>query len=145
MKLRNEWTNEKPVKSEFTISDEFKISNDELWGQLNNEIFTGSPKEPPLFETQIENCLNLLDFDRIHTVMHYLDWKWVTVDLGPQCPSFVELRAEVKRLLQCCVTDWQKEHRKWHVATGGFSADITQDGFLSIQFILSDADTYWMT
>ena len=92
----------------------------------------------------IENCLNAFNFERVHSVMHHVDWKWATKD-GYQVPTLVQLiLAAQKRLSDA----WDK---KITIESGGIRAVYVEASYedgkleppgLELLFILTQTQSY---
>ena len=90
------------------------------------------------------DVLDDIDFQKIHKVMHYLDWWWATED--ESCvPDIGDLRKQARKLLtEACTKALNNECGQYTVGTGGFRAEakLYEDGFLwmRLSFDLTDAD-----
>ena len=92
----------------------------------------------------IEYCLNTFNFERVHSVMQHVGWKWATKD-GYQVPTLVQLiLAAQKRLNEA----WDK---KLTIESGGIRAVYVEasieDGKLEppgleLMFILTQTQSY---
>ena len=82
----------------------------------------------------VSKCLAHFDFERIHTMMVAVDWKW-SLGSRPEdfkVPTVADLRDCAERLLYAAVRD------KGTVGTGGFEASYTvthERGKLRLMFI----------
>ena len=81
--------------------------------------------------------MDIFDFDQVHKVMVFLDWKWANKNGGLEVPEKYELRSEARRLLKTAIEE------KTTVSTGGFQAEYTENeegGWIDLKFVLSDWD-----
>ena len=92
------------------------------------------PKETPLNKIKKE-ILEYFDFDKVQTVMCYLDWQWA----GCNCvPSTKEIKECAMRLVE------EAYSNKSTVATGGFKAayhfyEDTNEECVELSFYLDEA------
>jgi len=101
-------------------------------------------------QEKIDYLLNHFDFEQVHKVMNFLDWKWATSENDNAIPSMAELRQCARRLL----TDAFREGRKlngvdsydYSISTGGFKASVIkyEDGMVEgeLSFELATWDTF---
>ena len=102
-----------------------------------------------LTDKHYEDLMDILDsieFQKIHKVMHYLDWRWVT-EYGWCVPDIHTLRKKARSLLtEACKQALNNEGGEYMTATGGFRAEakLYKDGFLCMRlsFDLTDADNF---
>lgn len=74
--------------------------------------------------SQIENVMERFQFDKVHTVMTFLDWTWAR---HGSVPTVQELRDEARRQLDEVVSHWIKigsPATGASVASGGFQATL---------------------
>jgi len=91
------------------------------------------------------DILDELDFDKIHSVMKFLDWRWSTSEDGLEVPTISEMRKTCRKYLiltaEHCLTEKSKEY---YTATGGFRFEgrLYDDGFLFLRvaFEVTDHD-----
>ena len=128
------------------------------YGGFNSRYITGSYdcggirlgfKNPFLKEKTSEDEINsavnevmdLFDYERVHKVMEFLDWKWV----GKGVPEIYDLRVESRRLLEKVANKVIEEGEGYYFsATGGFKAEAwkNDDGSLGLRlnFILEECE-----
>lgn len=100
-------------------------------------------------EQVIEDAIDCLDFDKIHSVMEFLDWHWATV-LG--VPTVSQLKMAVRNYLEDLLS--QVGETSYSIATGGFEYSFKvyepnegeADTFdncvnVSVKFVLDDFDS----
>ena len=96
----------------------------------------------PVEKTKIKDILKNFDFERVHSIMKMLDWKWAMVKHDDGIPSVDELKAEAKRLLIDAATE------KTQIATGGFRAVYEADGardddpYIGLEFIAVECEGF---
>ena len=93
----------------------------------------------------IEYCLNTFNFERVHSVMNHVDWKWATKN-GYQVPTLVQLVLAAQKRLNDA---WDKRAT---VESGGIRAvyvepELNTDGKieppgLELLFILTETQSY---
>ena len=96
----------------------------------------------PVEKAKIKDILKNFDFERVHSIMKMLDWKWAMVKNDNGIPSVDELKAEAKRLLIAAATE------RTQVATGGFRAVYEADGacdddpYIGLEFIAVECEGF---
>ena len=89
-----------------------------------------------LIETMVTAVMEDFDFDKVHKVMVYLDWRWTIENDERTVPSSYRLMKTADRLLRECAQYYGD--KEFHaVGTGGFMASL-DNGCLSLQFILTE-------
>jgi hypothetical protein len=92
----------------------------------------------------IDYCLNTFNFERVHSVMTHVDWKWATRD-GYQVPTLVQLILAAQKRLNDA---WDK---KLTVESGGIRAVYVEASYedgkleppgLELLFILTETQSY---
>lgn len=93
----------------------------------------------------IEYCLNTFNFERVHSVMKHVDWKWATKN-GYQVPTLVQLILAAQKRLNDA---WDKQTT---IESGGIRAvyvepELNVDGKieppgLELLFILTETQSY---
>lgn len=84
------------------------------------------------YQSQIDEILDYIDFNRIETAMTALNWRWQ--DLAPDIPT---LRQRARQLLHQVSTLPPDSV----VGTGGFSAYKDADSYLCLSFALTEWNT----
>lgn len=114
-------------------------------GKIETVEVDGDPKFASLFpveRSKIQDILKNFDFERVHSIMKMLDWKWAMVNHDNGIPSVDELKAEAKRLLIAAATE------RTQVATGGFRAVYEADGtcdddpYIGLEFIAVECEGF---
>jgi hypothetical protein len=122
--------------------------------QLLNKL-TGKEEEPKIetVEDMIDDIIECFNFDKVHTAMAALDWKWGGKDGGVSLPNVKELKDTARERLvnaaKARLGSYKSEH--WEVpiisATGGFEAqawcneDKTKITYLRLKFIVAEWDS----
>ena len=91
----------------------------------------------PKQQDALDNIMDNFDFDQVHKVMVFLNWKWANSNGGLGVPEKYELRGEARRLLKMAIEE------KTTVSTGGFIAEYREgevDGWMDLKFVVSDWD-----
>ena len=93
-------------------------------------------KREELIEKMVSEVMEKFDFDKVHNVMVYLDWRW-QIDNGVRTvPSSYRLMKQAESLLWE-VMQYYPDTGFHSLGTGGFMASL-DDGSLSLQFILEE-------
>ena len=127
---------------------------------INNRLFTleekislmgptpTEPVETPSTEVirrkKINECLEELDFERIHNVMKMLNWQWIlhTNDEDRyDVPTISYMKKRVKSMLYECYEEMDKNDEDWKVSTSGFTVRTFKDNNCEVIFEL----TGWYT
>lgn len=89
----------------------------------------------------IDDCIADFDFEKVHKVMEFLDWKWAKND---KVPDIQEMKEHVKSLFDDAVfACFENNEESYHVESGGFEVFIErywddknkQSFFCKISFI----------
>ena len=91
----------------------------------------------PKQQDALDNIMDNFDFDQVHKVMVFLNWKWANSNGSLGVPEKYELRSEARRLLKMAIEE------KTTVSTGGFLAEYREgelDGWMDLKFVVSDWD-----
>ena len=102
-----------------------------------------------LIDKMVTEVLESFDFDRVHRVMRYLDWKWVDGDGTLFFPNHYQLAKKAERLLRDVVQHYECDG--YVCSSGGFIAQINNDSFdddnpddktLTLLFILTETTSF---
>ena len=90
------------------------------------------------YET-IMDCLDEFDFDRVHKVMTFLDWKYSD---STEVPSVEYLRKNARKYLMAVAKEALETKSENICATGGFryEAKLYEDGYLWLRMAFEIAD-----
>ena len=89
---------------------------------------------------KIDNIMENFDFDKVQSVMDYLDWKWVGTKNG--IPTIDEIRDEAKRMLIDAAFE------ETPISCGGLKVTYENDDenpddpFIQLEFILTDCEGF---
>jgi hypothetical protein len=122
------------------------IFNEELNKGIQGEICLQCPQCTPAVEEVIEN----FDFEKVHEVMRWFDWKWDGDNPGelPTTPTVEKMKEVVKDLFRGMEDQIAKGVAKsgtWPDCTstgtaGGFRATIDDDVY-TLEFVLEEYET----
>lgn len=88
----------------------------------------------------VNEVMDLFDYERVHKVMEFLDWKWA----GKGIPEIYDLRVESRRLLEKVANKVIEGEEYYFSATGGFKAEAWKNDDdtlgLRLSFILEDSE-----
>ena len=90
----------------------------------------------------VEGVLQHFDFDKVHTVMKALDWKWCTPCGMAAVPSIQQLVLRASDLLHDAYHGVQETSTRYVISCGGFVAEAEryEDGevLLTLSFVVTD-------
>lgn len=92
-------------------------------------------------DEELKKLDKLLDYEKIRKVMHMLDWKWFQ-NGSMQVPMISDLSDQAHRLLKTVLEKWNKNNKSYFISTGGFQAQVDENGLWQVSFQLTDADNY---
>lgn len=101
----------------------------------------------------INECIDMMNWKRIHDVMTYLNWQWIGEgeDGGAGVPSIDSLIGHTKdNLLRCyemmddnnASKQADEQEEDWMIYSGGIKVRTFPDNNCEVYFILSDASTW---
>ena len=104
-------------------------------------------KEKKHSEDEINSAVNevmdLFDYERVHKVMEFLDWKWA----GKDIPEIYDLRVKSRKLLEEAANKVIEGEEYYFVATGGFKAEAwkNDEGKLELRlnFTLEESENWF--
>jgi len=72
-------------------------------------------------DQHIEEVMDWFDFNKVKTIMNFLNWKWGTEDGGMAVPEIADMRKNVRRYMRELYTKRknEKEVSTW-TGSGGF-------------------------
>ena len=90
------------------------------------------------YET-IMDCLDEFDFDRVHKVMTFLDWKYSD---STEVPSVEYLRKNARKYLMAVAKEALETKSEYITGTGGFryEAKLYEDDYLWLRMAFEIAD-----
>jgi hypothetical protein len=88
----------------------------------------------------VNEVMDLFDYEHVHKVMEFLDWKWA----GKGVPEIYDLRVESRRLLEKVANKVIEGEKYYFSATGGFKAEAWKNDDntlgLRLNFILEECE-----
>ncbi len=91
---------------------------------------------------KIEGILEAFDFDMVHQVMEFLDWKWANDEGDYTLPSTYGLIKQARKMLKEVGEKYLYNGESHSVLNGGFCAVIDNEGDLCLSFVLDEVTTY---
>ena len=104
-------------------------------------------KQAPVFETIESEILDHFNFENVHKVMQFLEWKWFDADNDDLngIPEQHEIRKKARYLLRQAGTMLliEKELPEFTVATGGLKATAYRDSnadtmYFQLEFVVEE-------
>ena len=95
-------------------------------------------------QDKINSILDNFDFEKMHKVMTFLNWRWATIG---EIPDIADLRVSARGLLKEAYNNLGKlPNADYFIQTGGFRAETFRllDGRIdfSLSFVVTDWDTF---
>mgnify|MGYP003291736012 CR=1 FL=1 len=110
--------------------------------EVNSDKDPQDPRERNVRQ-KIQCIMDEFDFDKVHNVMEFLDWKWVGGDCErPYIPTVDRLRDWALDLLT------RSAHERVDISSGGFRAvyqddpDNPNNPYIALEFILTDEEGF---
>lgn len=101
---------------------------------LKGDVFSLSPKEDAL-----SIIMDNFDFDQVHSVMTFLNWRWHHLDGTYSIPSLQAIKDYAKDQLLSCTQKAKNSNTPFTISSGGFSSHYDpQEDFLNLSFILEE-------
>lgn len=132
------------MKTQLTIEVENQEALDKLSKIKGITITSELNTIPSNVQKIIDGIIEDFDFDRVHDVMEYMDWKWY----GKEVPSIEQLKNKALCLLKEVYDGYFKQGSGEYfcVATGGLEAyymyDDGEDCF-ELKFVLTSVNNYY--
>lgn len=108
---------------------------------FKNPFLKETPSEDEI-NSAVNEVMDLFDYERVHKVMEFLDWKWA----GKDIPEIYDLRFESRRLLEEAANKVIEGEEYYFVATGGFKAEAwkNDEGKLELRlnFTLEESENW---
>lgn len=111
---------------------------------MKNKFFIlGFPRKytKDQLKLQVEVIMQDFDFENVHRIMKFLNWKWATSD-GMKVPSIENMKKTAQELLDDVVEESAKTPEHNYIETGGFRASYSNINGMSLQFIAEQAESY---
>ena len=83
----------------------------------------------------IDDIMDSFDFDKVHKVMEFLDWKWANNLKIEEIPEIYEIRKFARNLLKECIAE------KTVIESGGFRASY-ENKILRLDFVVEEYESY---
>lgn len=125
------------------IEDKLNISNSDKVCALTDKW--------EIRKKNIDECIELMDWSRIHKVMKFLDWHWCgeAQNGTPGIPSIESLIAHTRSDLKRCFEEMDKYNEEndgdktdsYSIYSGGIKVRTFDDDNCEVYFILSGAST----
>lgn len=96
----------------------------------------------------IWDIMNNFDFDKVHRVMTFLNWKWALADSEHTAvPDIQQLRDTARNMLTGCASRARKVSGQYTIGSGGFHAHAEYDAasnkvFVKLAFELTEWDNF---
>jgi hypothetical protein len=71
--------------------------------------------------------MNRFNFEQVHKVMTFLNWKWATTSVGYAVPTLNDLMNEAHRQLTMAVDEYYRRDQPpsgMNISSGGFQANV---------------------
>lgn len=73
----------------------------------------------------IEECMENFDFQKVHSIMKTLDWKWFKPNSPDyEIPGIYRIMSFAKNMLEDLVEKSVSEKQSLHSSSGGFTASV---------------------
>lgn len=118
---------------------------------INSDKVCPSTDKWEIRKKNIDECIEMMDWERIHKVMEYLDWCWCgeRQDGKMEVPSIESLITQAREDLERCFDAMDKyneenegdETDSYFIYSGGIKVRTFTDNNCEIYFILSDYST----
>lgn len=93
-----------------------------------------------------KEILNNFDFEKVHRVMEFLNWTWVTKKNGRKIPSVKKMKKRASLLIDEALKSLKKsEVTEYSAETGGFEAYAFygEEGLeITLKFVVDEWSTY---
>lgn len=88
-------------------------------------------------QEMINDIMNDINFEDIHKAMLATDWKWAEDGGKLEVPGLCRIIERAKWMLSQIM--YGNRH---FIASGGFEAELDEEGVLSLRFVLDQSATY---
>ena len=92
-------------------------------------------------DQMIDAVMDEFDFEKVHRVMNFLEWKWINERKDLEVPSIAQLKQAARRLLRESYRCWNKFGYSHAIAgSGGFRAafyEAGEDGDANFQLMFA--------
>lgn len=132
------------MKSKLIVEVESQEALNEL-GKIKGITITSVQNPVPTnIQEIIDGIIEDFDFDRVHDVMEYMDWRWREKGV----PSVEKLKKESLNLLQQAYIHYleQNNNEPHSIQTGGLEAyyeNIDGEDCFELKFVLESVNNYY--
>lgn len=115
---------------------EKRLNNLENINNVNN--YSSEKENNKKISKNIEDCLDLINWDRIHEVMETYNWQWHVSGDYYAVPTANHIRSTAKELLQKCYNyiKENKDEEFYSFSTGGLIVKVWNDYSCKVAFEL---------
>lgn len=102
----------------------------------------------------IDEIMDNFDFERVHKVMDFLNWKWFSADANSEVPDPSELRKSARKQIKECLQGSVDYSDYFSISCGGFEVvvrlmdrdvqepdDFIHNVCITLRFVLDSWDT----
>ena len=100
----------------------------------------------PEIQNEIDTIMDWFDFEKVHTVMTALDWKWAQT--GNEVPLPGEIRQFARKLIWDCISGMlHNQKSEYTVQCGGFSVRTYKELYeekiyIELAFVVTSWDNF---
>lgn len=116
------------------------IKNPKQCGHYNDD-YTKETMTKEQKEQMIADVMDDFDFNKVHDVMKALFWTWATDTGNSEVHGVWRIVKCAKKLLDD-VMEYYGDGEHHAISTGGFKAELEEDGTLSLLFVLEQTSSY---
>lgn len=130
------------MKSQLIIEVESQEALSSLQKINGVNIISYSNIIPKNVQEIIDEVINDFNFNRVHDVMKYMNWKW-----SGEVPSIEKLKTKASNLLQDVYIKYLINHadEQYTIRVGGlevYYTNINGEDYFELKFILESVDNY---
>lgn len=132
------------------ISERIGVIEDKL-NASNSDKVCALPDKWEIRKKNIDECIEMVDWEKIHEVMEYLGWHWAgeAPNSNSGIPSVESLIRHTRNDLERCFNDMDKYNEEnegdqtdsYFIYSGGIKVRTFTDNNCEVYFILSDYST----
>lgn len=119
----------------------------EVINQMTKQ-FIGTMKQKLSIEQTAEKVIEHFDFQKVHKVMKFLNWQWVSANTGDRIPTLGGLMNHARKLLiEVGTKVSSSSDNHYFSSTGGFKAEaqLYPDGEIVLELSFYVAEFNWST
>lgn len=91
-----------------------------------------------MLRDDLKQIMENFDFNKVHSVMKLLDWKWYSEHANGMVPTIDEMKECVCDLFE---SGMKQQSEDFEISTGGFTLSL-YNNCLSLEFILESYEIY---